>query len=187
MKKFLPIFLFVFITGLVLSNNLFGQLLVAGNASDSKAIKERSHDISHDVKADEVIITPAALAESNVKLSTRFKARFPGASMAQWTNGSEAFYVTFLNNGRKAKACFTSAGRLNYTVTECTLEQLPASLRKNILAGYKTYTLFNAIEIDAYGSIAHQVILENATGFITLGATEEGVSEIQQVTKGATL
>jgi hypothetical protein len=60
---------------------------------------------------------------------------------------------------------------------------LPSGLQQHIKNNYPGYTVFNAIEIEAYNTTAQQVILKDADGFITLKSTPDGVEEISHVSK----
>ena len=112
---------------------------------------------------------------------SKFSSLYPNATNLNWANTSNNYWVSFLNNNRKAKASFSPKGILNYIITDCAMENLPASFSKTIMSNYASYHLFNAIEIAAYSTVAYQAILENSKGYITLKYTSEGVEEIQQV------
>lgn len=114
---------------------------------------------------------------------SKFSSLYPNATNLKWANSDNNYWVSFLNNSRKAKASFTPKGILNYTITDCAMENLPAAFSKSITNNYASYHLFNAIEIAAYSTVAYQAILENSKDFITLKYTSEGVEEIQQVKK----
>lgn len=119
--------------------------------------------------------------ENNAKAS--FSTLFPHASQQKWSSAEGNSFVSFLNNGRKATASFTEKGKLNYVITECSIQDLPDAFSKNIKKDYTAYELFHAIEIKAHGETAYQAVLENATGYITLKFTTDGVEEIQHVKK----
>lgn len=138
--------------------------------------------------------TTAATAEKNNHISAavvnpitaaKFSTLFPAATNQKWTGKDNNVWVSFLNNGRKATASFTPKGKMNYVITDCAMEQLPESFRKTISKEYASYSLYNAIEIKAYDAVAYQVVLENASTYITLKFTSEGVEEIQQLKKTA--
>lgn len=128
-----------------------------------------------------MVTTPTLVA--NPDMEARFSALFPNASQQQWSTGADNYWVSFLNNGRKANASFTLKGQMMYTITVCTIEHLPAALSKTIKKEYPTYSLFNAIEIKAHGAVVYQAILENSHSFTTLKYTTDGVEEIQRVKK----
>ncbi len=119
--------------------------------------------------------------ESNAKAS--FSTLFPNASQPKWTSAENNSFVSFLNNGRKATASFSEKGKLNYVITDCSMNELPAAFSKNIRKDYAAYQLFHAIEIKAHGETAYQAVLENTRGYLTLKFTADGVEEIQQVKK----
>ena len=136
--------------------------------------------------------TPAVVYEnSNAKtadvadqlIASKFSSLFPNATNLKWANSADNYWVSFLNNNRKAKASFSPKGILNYIITDCAMENLPAAFSKTITNNYASYDLFNAIEIAAYSTVAYQAILENSKGYITLKYTSGGVEEIQQVSK----
>lgn len=120
---------------------------------------------------------------ANTKTEARFAALFPKATNLVWNSAGDNYFVSFLNDGRKANASFTKKGKMNYIITESQMEELPAAFRKTINKEYAGYRLFKATEIKAHATVAHQAILENGTGFITLKYTRDGVEEIQQVKK----
>ena len=121
--------------------------------------------------------------EANPAVSTKFSTLFPKATSQVWTAGADNFWVSFLNNGRKANASFTLKGKLNYIITHCAIENLPEVFSNKITSEYGSYQLFDAKEITAHGTVAYQAILKDSKGFITLKYTSEGVEEIQQVKK----
>ncbi len=121
------------------------------------------------------------IGENNAKAS--FSTMFPNASQQKWSSAEENSFVSFLNAGRKATASFTTRGKMNYVITDCGMNDLPAAFSKNIKKDYASYQLFHAIEIKAHGETAYQAVLENAAGFVTLKFTADGIEEIQQVKK----
>lgn len=112
-----------------------------------------------------------------------FSALFPNATKQKWTGTAENSFVFFLNSDRKARASFNEKGAMNYVITNCSIEDLPADFSKSIKTNYAAYQIFHAIEIKAYGETAYQAIMENATRFITLKYTVDGVEEIRLVKK----
>ena len=146
---------------------------------------------SYSVKLSDANTTAVVNENSNVKtvdvadplIASKFSSLFPNATNLKWVNSADNYWVSFLNNNRKAKASFTPKGILNYIITDCAMTNLPAVFSKTITNNYASYHLFNAIEIAAYNTVAYQAILENSTGYITLKYTSEGVEEIQQVKK----
>lgn len=112
-------------------------------------------------------------------LVAKLSALFPKSTNQQWRQLSNGYYVTFINNGEKANASFSLQGDMNYVITNCKMEHLPTAFRNTILKKYSGYKLANAIEINAYNAVAHQAILENASGFVTLKATSQGIEEVR--------
>ena len=145
---------------------------------------------SYSIKLSDANTTAFVDENSNAKtvvadalIVSKFSSLFPNATNLKWANSADNYWVSFLNNSRKAKASFTPKGILNYIITDCAMENLPAAFSKTITSNYASYHLFNAIEIAAYSTVAYQAILENSKDFITLKYTSEGVEEIQQVKK----
>ena len=146
---------------------------------------------SYSVKLSDANTTAFVDENSNAKtvdvtdalIVSKFSSLFPNATNLKWANSADNYWVSFLNNNRKAKASFTPKGILNYIITDCAMENLPAAFSKTITNKYASYHLFNAIEIAAHGTVAYQAILENSKDFITLKYTSEGVEEIQEVKK----
>lgn len=114
---------------------------------------------------------------------TNFSTLFPNASQQKWTSTAGNSFVSFLHEGRKARASFSAKGQLNYVITDCGINNLPAAFSKNIHDNYSSFKLFHAIEIKAYGVTAYQAVMESTTEFITLKYTEDGVEQLQQVKK----
>lgn len=131
-------------------------------------------------EADEVT---SGRVSVNTTTQASFTALFPNASNLAWGGGADNYWVSFLNDGRKANASFTAKGKMKYSITACDMQHLPATFAKTIASAYAGYTLFNAIEIKAHGAVAYQAVLENSTGFTTLKYTTDGVEKIQQVKK----
>lgn len=72
---------------------------------------------------------------------------------------------------------------VQYTVTNCTLNQLPGALQNKISKYYAGYAYVSAVRINAHDAVAHEVILQNEKDILTLKSTEDGVEEIQTITK----
>ena len=72
---------------------------------------------------------------------------------------------------------------MTYAITDCTMEQLPTALRTILGKKYPGHKLLNGIEIKAYNEIGYQVVLENATSYITLKSDGEIVEKIQETRK----
>lgn len=125
----------------------------------------------------------ALLAHPDAKLTAALTRIFPASAQQQWWQHGEGFYVQFLNNGQKARAVFNSKGVLQYAITDCSLEQLPQLLRQKIKQQYAGYTLLNAVTINAHNAVAHQAVLENDKGYITLKATSDQVEEVDTKNK----
>ena len=165
----------LFLLSIGLSSASFAQQLIAGysvklpDASTTSIIDENSKAKTVEV-ADPLIVS-------------KFSSLFPNATNLKWASSSDNSWVSFLNNNRKAKASLTPKGILNYIITDCAMENLPAAFSKRIANKYASYHLFNAIEIAAYSTVTYQAILENSKGYITLKYTSDGVEEIQRVKK----
>ncbi len=127
--------------------------------------------------------TTTKVVEVSKQMEAKFANLFPNATEQKWTAAAENYFVSFLNDGRKANASISAKGNLNYVITECTLNQLPEDFSTKIKNNYAGYQLFHASEIKAHNAIAYQAVIENTTGFITLKYTADGIEEIQQVKK----
>jgi hypothetical protein len=157
----------------LVSSRSYGQEMYAG--SPAKTIDANINIAENNSTKGSTAIDPVIVA--------KFVALFPTATNQHWSVNDNSFWVSFVNNGRKTNASLTTKGKINYVITDCAMEQLPASFSKTIIKDYSSYTLYNAIEIKAYEAVAYQVILENASSYITLKYTDEGVEEIRQVKK----
>lgn len=162
------------ITGTLFSN------AYAQDATAIATVQTSGPNNNFDAKENNTIKTDL---EANPVVAAKFSALFPTASTQKWSAGTDNYWVSFLNNGRKVKASFTQAGKLNYAITDCAIQHLPATFSKTITDIYSSYQLFNAIEITAHGTVAYQAILEDSKGYVTLKYTSDGVEEIQQVKK----
>lgn len=149
---------------------------IHGGASEEPIYVKNS--IGEDIKNDSKTTRAA-----NAKIESRFTAMFPNASQLLWTAGTDNYWVSFLNNDRNARASFTPKGKMNYLITDCEMQHLPAAFSKTIAEEYATYRLFKAIEVKAYGALVYQAIMENSTQFTTLKYTIDGVEEIQELKK----
>lgn len=146
------------------TNNTYANIHTVENAT-SNAILDK--DIA--AKYPEVMVT--------------FSSQFPLAANPQWTSSKDNLWVSFSNNGRKGSASFTLKGKMNYSILNCTIDQLPGSLSKTIKKQYASYRLIDASQIEAYDAIAYQVVLESASDFITLKYTGDGVEETERIKK----
>ena len=157
---------------------LFSQTIFSQELAVNKT-RETTPLLSATVKTENAKEAGApVIANPDAKLVTALVATFPTATAQEWRMLNNGYYVSFMNSGRKAKAMFTQKGKMSYAITDCSLEQLPAPMRKKIASDYAAYTFVNAIEINAYDAIAHQAVLQNQAGYITLKATPDGVEQI---------
>lgn len=128
---------------------------------------------------------PAAVVTSagNNKIDAKFAGLFPAAQQQQWLADGKGYWVAFTNEGHKTRAGFSNNGRLNYIIKDASWDNLSAALQQFITKNYAGYELMNAIEITAFGEKSQQVILQNATAFISLHSGAEGIEEIKKVSK----
>ncbi|MEO6719580.1 MAG: hypothetical protein ABIN67_04400 [Ferruginibacter sp.] len=166
-----------FLLTLVLSVNSFAQGTYA-SASLKPSYANSTITVEENNNTTNAVATTPAI-------DAKFSTLFPNATNLKWTASADNFWVSFLNNGRKGNASFTPKGKMNYSITDCGMEQLPVAFSKAINKEYPSYHLFNAIEITAHNALAYQAILENAQGYITLKYTIDGVEEIHEVKKAA--
>ena len=130
--------------------------------------------------ATELLPSHMTSVAPNEKIEVSFNALFPNATNPLWSaTGDNNFYVSFFNNGRKANASFTVKGKMNYCITDCSIENLPASFRKTIKKQYPGHRLLKATELKAHGSVVYEAVMETSKGFKTLKYTEEGIEEIR--------
>ena len=129
-----------------------------------------------------VVSESARTAIPEKSMVHRLAALFPGATDPQWNMLKSSYYVSFMHHGQKGTAVFTPKGALSYALVDCSQAQLPAAFRKKIAQDYPVYTFLHATQIHAHGAVAHQAVLENKEGYLTLKATAEGI-EAQHMQK----
>ena len=166
-------------------NNSFAQQANETIASTLNSVKGFSEvpSINNNLASANTITTTNTILANYPKLMKHFTALFQNSSNQEWAETNQTFFVSFINNGQKTRASFTKNGMMNYAITNSDLKQLPEALQHHIENNYPGYTIFNAIEIDAYNTTAHQVILENAAGFVTLKSTADGVEVTSHISK----
>ena len=142
---------------------------------------QKSTDVNTSITADENSSANEVVADP--LMISRLYVLCPNATNLKWSNNADNYWVSFLNNGRKANGSFTPKGKMNYMITECTMENLPADFSSNIANSYASYQLRNAIEIKAHGAVAYQAILENSKGYVTLKYTSDNIEEVQKIKK----
>ncbi len=150
----------------------FGQGMYAGSA-------EKDPDAMATITKKKV--STENITTVSPTIVTTFSTLFPNATEPKWYEKDSYHFVSFLNKDRKATACFSPKGKMSYAITECRMENLPEAFSKKIQKEYADYRLFHATEIQAYGQTAYQAIMENASEFITLKYTVDGVEEIKKV------
>ena len=183
MNSLLKKFLFVSVLTFALMNSPFAQQI---EKSTAIVIHDATGNTEAKPVSNDLVISNSEMSGNLMeypKVIKRFSILYPDPNNPQWTEINNVLFVSFTNNGNKTRACFTKDGKMNYAITDCHLPQLPEELKQHITTKYPGYTVFNAIEINAYNKIAHQVILEDATGFITLKSTDEGIDETSKVSK----
>ena len=175
MKLLAKLFALTMLITITLFSNAYAQDAIA-----IATVQTSGPNNNFNVKENNTIKTDF---EANSIVAAKFSILFPTATSQKWTGGPDNSWVSFINNGRKVKASFSQEGKLNYAITDCAMQHLPATFSKTITDTYASYQLFNAIEIKAHGSVAYQAILEDSKGYITLKYTTDVVEEIQQVKK----
>ena len=187
MKMLFKTMLTAIVLMLSMTNLANAQNMYAANSRNS--VQNNQADVTTVVtKPNEELRTDdnaasIAILESNLKLKERFSALYPAAEKQRWGRIENCYYVSFLCNGRKSRASFTQKGVMTYAITDCTMEQLPMTLRTIIGKKYPEHKLLNGIEINAYNEIGYQLVLENATSYITLKSDGEIVEKIQETRK----
>ncbi len=173
------------VTLLLMANLSWAQNQYAGNTGAISVSASPKSTITADVKTISAgrNIVLDSLAESNPKLKTAFTTIFPSAVQQQWGRVAKGYYVAFINNGRKSSAGFDVDGNLNYVISECAEEQLPASLRLEIRKNYRNYKLLSGTTIQAHGATAYQATLEGDKDYITLKSAGEEIEITQQINK----
>ena len=117
------------------------------------------------------------------RIANKFAAMFPAAQNQVWATDSKGQSVSFINEGRKTRAGFTINGLVNYVITDCNMDQLSTDFQNFISKNYEGYQLLNGIDIISMGDHTQQAIMQNASGFVTLQATKDGIEAIQKVKK----
>jgi hypothetical protein len=123
------------------------------------------------------IVHVETMAEAN------FALLFPNASRQKWSFSVTGSFVSFCNGDRKARAAFDANGEMKYVITDCDINHIPPAFSKIIRDDYSGYLLYHATEIKAHGETAYTAILENATGYIMLKFTRDGLEEMEEVRK----
>ena len=161
---------------LFITNASQAQNLLVANATAQGVNIISTPSIAGDLSA-------TTLAESNPKLVRNFSKLFPSTENVAWSKLDNNFFVSFEKDGQPASAVFSNKGLLNYTITACNLQQLPASLQQKISKKYNGYDLFHASQIFSNGTQAYSIVLENSGGYVTLLHTEDGTEETRKVNK----
>lgn len=170
------------------SMKTIATLAIFGAILTTNSFAQQSFNAAEPVYAKNTLELPAMDAGAansvlNAKTEARLMELYPQASEVVWSKMQDNYYVSFLNQGRKAKASFSAKGKMNYCITECSAQQLPADLLSTIRKEYTGYTVFNSVEINAHNTTAYQAIIENNVGFITLRYSSNTVEEVEQVKK----
>lgn len=113
------------------------------------------------------------------RLQKKFSKIYPQANSSKWIKLDNCFRVSFMNKGQKTMAVFQENGKMNYAITNLKIENIPAGLQQIIKKDYDGLCILNAVEINDNSNILHQVILENATSYITLKAKGEEIEVIK--------
>jgi hypothetical protein len=119
----------------------------------------------------------------NTRIANKFAAMFPEAQSQQWATDSKGETVSFTNEGRKIRAGFNHNGQVNYVISNCSMNQLTPDFQNYISKNYAGYQLLNGVEVHSLGEQTQQAILQNATGYVTLNATKDGIVEIKKINK----
>lgn len=162
-------------------------ILLSSNASAQNMMPNNSAKNVNSYTAETDKTNPSTKLKKDIATNpivvAKFSALFPEAASTQWTSTNDNIWVSFLNNGRKARACFNEKGKMSYVISDCGMEQLPAAFSNTIKKDYPSYHLYNAVEITAHDVVAYEAVLENSVHFITLKYTSDGIQETKQVTK----
>lgn len=166
---------------LIVTATVFGQTLFA---QDFASTKTANVPVLHAENTDAGTAAGATVIEKpNAKFVAALAALFPSATAQTWRLFNGCYHVSFQNNNQKARAVFSAKGKLNYALSDCGKAHLPASLKQAIEKDYAAYQVVNSVQINAYGTVAHQALLESGAEYVTLKATEDGVEVVDRVKK----
>jgi hypothetical protein len=167
---------FMLIAFSLISQTSYSQQIAANKYNAPK-------NVSYNHEGTETPDGDSRLESSNPKVVAKFSKMFAGASNQQWKTVGDCSYVSFSNNGCNSRAVFTSTGKMNYLITDVSVDQLPELLRNRIANDYKGYTVSQALEITAFNTVAYQTILENDHHFVKLKYTTDGIEKLVEQAK----
>ena len=173
----------------IIATSLFAIITTTTNAQNllvASAPVAKNMVTSSFISDDEsstILISAETLAASNPKLIWNFTQIFPTTTNVVWSKLDNNYFVSFEKDGQPSSAVFTNKGALNYTITNCSMEQLPASLKHKMSEKYNGYNLFHASQIVSNGTESYSVVMENTTGFVTLLHSENETEETRRVDK----
>ena len=123
------------------------------------------------------------LEQSYPKVARKFFLLFPDAINPAWIKETGFLYVTFLNYGNKATACFSPKGSMNYCISYIKEADFPADLLQKVKGTYPADEIFSIKEILTEELTMHEIVLQNSELFTVISLSPNGISEIRKIKK----
>ena len=126
---------------------------------------------------------PTGIRSKRNKFFSSFPLDFPNAQNVQWTTYNNIYSATFMIDDLVTRAVYNTAGIFSYAVTNYPTDRLPTHILKSVSRNYKSYQIFSATELKAYGSRAFHIILENNNSYLTVKITNNSIEELKKLKK----
>lgn len=123
------------------------------------------------------------ISTDNHMFPSQFFRDFPKAENTKWNVCNDIYNVTFRTNGLASRAVYSSTGIFSYSIINYPPDRLPANMLKKIYKAYKNYKIHSANELNAHGSSAFHIILEDKTAYLTIKMTNKGFEIIKKLRK----
>ena len=110
----------------------------------------------------------AAKASANDRAIAKFGKFFPKATSESWEKTKNGFAVRFTSNNIQQLVFLTKRGNVIASIKYYSEKELSSNVRMTIRYAYPDYSIKSVREINAAGSTAYLVTIEDATSWKTI-------------------
>jgi hypothetical protein len=115
--------------------------------------------------------------EVSNKALLAFKKKFVNANDIQWSIVENKYMVRFINDGRINRVLYDKKGHTVYSISEGTVKNLPADIRKAVRSIYFDYTITMTTEVHILEKTAWIINMEDEKSIVIVKVLDNEVVE----------
>ncbi len=122
-------------------------------------------------------IEAANYPEVNAMVLLSFKRDYGSATDVHWSIVENKYMAKFFVEGKPVRMLFDKKGHMVYSISEGTIKNLPADVRKAVRSIYYDYDIKTTAEVHTLSKTAWFINLEDETSIVTVKVMDGEVIE----------